>query len=176
MPISWTRHSSKKVDAQTLEAEGDATEVDKINFQSLRDAASGSSTDAVPLKVANPSPEDEAEHKRKLNTEKTAFISSAPTTLKRLIDRAVDLRLLQSKAGASEFTMAIGEKAAVVRKKTGKLVTMKEQLVTKQTSCNETFIGDLTTSVALNEQETKDLLECGDKLGCRASKKRARNV
>ena len=165
------------MDAQTLEAEGDATEVDKINFQSLRDAASGSSTDAVPLKVENPSPVDEAEHKRKLNTEKTAaFISSAPTTLKRLIDRAVDLRLLQSKAGASEFTMAFGEKAAVVRKKMVKLVTMKEQLVTKQTSCNEAFIGDLTTSVALNEQETKDLLECGDKLGCRTSKKRARNV
>ena len=116
VPISWTRQRRWT----------------RINFQSLRDAASGSSTDAVPLKVANPSPEDEAEHKRKLNTEKTAaFISSAPTTLKRLIDRAVDLRLLQSKAGASEFTMAIGEKAAVVRKKTGKLVTMKEQLVTK---------------------------------------------
>ena len=51
MPISWTKNSSKKVDAQTLEAEGDAAEEDKINFQSLRDAPSGSSTDAVPLKV-----------------------------------------------------------------------------------------------------------------------------
>ena len=29
------------------------------------------------------------------------------------------------------------------------------------------------TSVALNEQETKDLLEWVDKLGCRTSKKRA---
>ena len=85
VPISWTRNSSKKVDAQTLEAEGDAAEEDKINFQSLRDAPSGSSTDAVPLKMENPSPEDEAEHKRKQNTEKAAaFISSAPTTLKRL--------------------------------------------------------------------------------------------
>ena len=64
VPISWTKNSSKKVDAQTVEAEGDATEEDKINFQSLRDVASGSSTDAVPLKVENPSPEDEAEHRR----------------------------------------------------------------------------------------------------------------
>ena len=143
MPISWTRNSSKKVDAQTLALEGDATEV-------LRDAASGSSTGAVPLKVEIPSPEDEAEHRRKLNTEKTAaFISSAPTTLKGLIGRAVDLRLLESKAGASEFTMAIGDK------KTAKLVTMIEQLVTKPTSCNEAFIGDLMTSVVLNEQETR---------------------
>ena len=102
----------QEVDAQTLVAEGDAAEEDKINFQSLRDAPSGSSPDAVPLKVENSSPEDEAEHKRKQNTEKTAaFISSAPTTLKRLIDRAVDLRLLESNASASEFTLAMGEKA-----------------------------------------------------------------
>ena len=80
VPISWTRNSSKKVDEETL----DAAEEDKINFQSLRDAPSGSSTDAVRLKVENPSPEDEAEHKRKQNTEKTAaFISSAPTTLRK---------------------------------------------------------------------------------------------
>ena len=139
--------------------------------------ASRSSTDAVPLKVANLSPEDEAEHKRKLNIEKTAaFISSPPTTLKGLIDGAVDLRMVEAKVGTSEFTVAIGEKAAVVRKKTAKLVTMMEQLVTKPTSCNEAFIGDLMTSVVLNEQETKDLLEWGDKLGCRTSKKRARNV
>ena len=63
-----------------------------------------------------------------------------------------------------------------MRKKTAKLVTMMEQLVTKPTSCNEAFIGDLMTSVVLNEQETKDLLEWGDKLGFRTSKKRARNV
>ena len=86
------------------------------------------------------------------------------------------LRLLEPKAGASEFTTAIGEKAVCVRKKTAKLVTMMEQLVTKQTSCNEAFIGDSMTSVALNEQETTDLLEWGDKLGCRTSKKRAQNV
>ena len=146
MPISWTRNSSKKVDGQTLEADGDAAEEDKTNFQSLRDAPSGPSPDAVPLKVENPSPEDEAEHKRKQNTEKTAaFIPSAPTTLKRLIDRAVDLRLLESKASASEFTMAIGDKAVCVRKKTANLVTMMEQLVTKQISCNEAFIGDFMT-------------------------------
>ena len=117
LPRRWTQ------------AEGDATEEDKINFQSLRDAATGSSTDAVPLTVENPSPEDEAEHRRKLHTEKTAaFISSAPTTLKRLMDRAVDmrLRLLEPKAGASEFTTAIGEKAVCVRKKTAKLVTMMD--------------------------------------------------
>ena len=83
--------------------------------------------------------------------------------MKRLVDRAVELRLLESKASASEFTMAIGEKAVCVRKKTAKLVTMMEQLVTKQTSCNDAFIGDLMTSVALNEQETQDLLEWGDK-------------
>ena len=107
------------MDAQTLEAEGDATEEDKIGFRSLRDAPSGSSTDVVPLKVENLSPEGEAEHRRKQNAEKTAaFISSAAPTLKRLIDRAVDLRLLESKAGAFEFTMAIGEKAVCVRKKT----------------------------------------------------------
>ena len=159
VPISWTRNSSKKVDAQTLEVEGDSTEEDKINFQSLRDAASGSSIDAVPLKVEHLSPEDEAEHKRKLNTEKTAaFISSAPTTLKALIDRAVDLRMLEAKVGASVFTAAIGEKVVVVRKKTAKLVTIMEQLVTKPTSCNEAIIGDLITSVTLHEQETKDLL------------------
>ena len=65
------------------------------------------------------------------------------------------MRLLESNASASEFTMAIGEKAVCVRKKTAKLFTMMvEQLVTKQTSCNEAFIGDLMTSVALNEQET----------------------
>ena len=152
VPISWTRNSSKNVDAQTLEAEGDAAE-DKINFQSLRDSPSGSSTDAVPLKVENPSPEDEAEHKRKQNTEKTAaFISSAPTTLKRLVDRAVDLRLLESKAGASEFTMAKGEKAVCVRKKTAKLVTMMEQLVTKQTFCNEAFIGPVWRSMNRRHQ------------------------
>ena len=86
------------------------------------------------------------------------------------------MRLLESNASASEFTMAIGEKAVCVRKKTAKLFTMMEQLVTKQTSCNEAFIGDLTTSVALNEQETQDLLEWGDKLGCRTSKKRSRIV
>ena len=84
--------------------------------------------------------------------------------------------MLESKAGASEFTMAIGEKAVCVRKKFSKLVTMMEQLVTKQTSCNEAFIGDSMTSVALNEQETTDPLEWGDKLGCRTPKKRTRNV
>ena len=47
VPISWTRNSSNKVDAQTHEAEGDATVEDKINFQSLRDAASGSSTEKM---------------------------------------------------------------------------------------------------------------------------------
>ena len=82
VPISWRRNSAKKVDAQTLEADGDATEEDKVNFQSLRDVAGGSSAEAAPLRVEHLSPEDEAEHKGKLNTEKTAaFISSAPTTL-----------------------------------------------------------------------------------------------
>ena len=57
------------------------------------------------------------------------------------------MRLLESKAGASEFTMTIGEKAVCVRKMTAKLVTMMEQLVTKQTFCNKAFIGDLMTSV-----------------------------
>ena len=84
--------------------------------------------------------------------------------------------MLEAKAGASEFTAAIGEKAVVVRKKTAKLVTMMEQRITKPASCTEAIIGDLMTSVALNEQETKDLLEWEDKLGCRTSKKRARNV
>ena len=79
-----------------------------------------------------------------------------------LKDRAVDLRMLEAKAGETEFTAAIGEKAAVVRKKTAKLVTMMEQLVTKPTSCHEALIGDLMTSVALSEQETQDLLEWGD--------------
>ena len=117
------------------------------------------------MKVEHLSPEDEAEQKRKLNIEKTAaFISSAPTTLKVLMDRAVDLRMLEAKGGASEVTAATGEKSGVVRKKTAKLVTMIEQLVTKPTSCNEAVIGDLMTSVALSEQETKDLLEWGDKL------------
>ena len=76
-----------------------------------------------------------------------------------------NLRLLESKASASEFTMAIGEKAVCVRKKTAKLVTMMERLVTKQTSCNKAFIGDMMTSVALNEQETQDLLEWGRQAG-----------
>ena len=42
-----------------------------------------------------------------------------------------------------------------MRKRTGKLVSIMEQLVTKPTSCNDAFLGDLMTSVALNEQETK---------------------
>ena len=65
MPISWTKNDSKKVDAQTLEADGDATEEDKINFQSLRDVASGWRSEAAPLKVERLSPDDEVQHKRK---------------------------------------------------------------------------------------------------------------
>ena len=60
---------------------------------------------------------------------------------------------------------AIEEKAAVVRKKTGKLVSMMEKLVPKPTSCNESFLEDLMTSVALNEQETNDVLEWGREAG-----------
>ena len=62
--ISWTRNSSQKMDTQTLESDGDATEEDKVNFQSLRYVASGSSAEAAPLKVEHLSPEHEAEHKR----------------------------------------------------------------------------------------------------------------
>ena len=52
------------MDTQTLESDGDATEEDKVNFQSLRYVASGSSAEATPLKVEHLSPEHEAEHKR----------------------------------------------------------------------------------------------------------------
>ena len=84
--ISWTKNGSKNVDAQTLEADGDATEEDKINVHSLRDVASGSSAEATPLRVEHLSPDNKTEHLRKLNTEKTAaYILNAPTTLRVLI-------------------------------------------------------------------------------------------
>ena len=84
--------------------------------------------------------------------------------------------MLEAEVGASEFTADIEEKAAVVRKRTRKLVSMMEQTVPKPTSCNEYFLEDLMTSVALNEQETNDVLEWGEKLGCQSSKKGAPHV